>query len=514
MLLVNPPALRPCEAPAGLAQLSGTLAAHGVPHGVLDAGLECTLDLAQRGTVDGATPDTWTARALRNASRNLATLRAPEGYSNFSRYSRAVHDLERALGAAGRDGWTPGLATVEHRTLSPLSTADLIRAAEDPAASPYFAAFAPRLERALAEHAATVVGFSISYLDQALSAFAMMGWLRRHHPGVRIVAGGGLVTSWSSHLDLAARCAGLVDRFVAGPGDRAVLELCGVTVATEESRPPTRAPGACGPDLTRFPLERYLAPGVIVPCSASSGCWWGRCRFCPERAEGNRYLPVPANDLRTAIDGLVARHRPALLHLTDNALPPAVLRSLVQRPPGVPWYGFARFTSELLEPDFCRGLRTSGCTLLKLGLESGSERVLEEMDKGFRLADAMTALRNLQEAGVPTYVYVLFGTPAETERDARRTLDVLAECAGAIGFLNVAVFNLPLAAPEATRLATRPFYRGDLSLYADFEHPSGWDRRSVKRFIDRELRRHPAIAPILRRDPPIFTSSHAPFFTR
>jgi hypothetical protein len=34
----------------------------------------------------------------------------------------------------------------------------------------------------------------------------------------------------------------------------------------------------------------------------------------------------------------------------------------------------------------------------------------------------------------------------------------------------------------------------------------------VRRFLDREWKRHPLIAPILRRDPPIFTSNHAPFF--
>jgi hypothetical protein len=34
----------------------------------------------------------------------------------------------------------------------------------------------------------------------------------------------------------------------------------------------------------------------------------------------------------------------------------------------------------------------------------------------------------------------------------------------------------------------------------------------IRQFLDKEFRRHPAIAPILRRDPPVFTSNHAPFF--
>jgi len=35
----------------------------------------------------------------------------------------------------------------------------------------------------------------------------------------------------------------------------------------------------------------------------------------------------------------------------------------------------------------------------------------------------------------------------------------------------------------------------------------------VRRFLDHEFRREPAVAAILRNDPPLFTSNHAPFFT-
>ena len=67
-------------------------------------------------------------------------------------------------------------------------------------------------------------------------------------------------------------------------------------------------------------------------------------------------------------------------------------------------------------------------------------------------------------------------------------------------------------APEAQEMETRTFYEGDLSLYTSFDHPKGWSRQLIRQYLDKELRRHPAIAPILRRDPPVFTSNHAPLF--
>jgi hypothetical protein len=81
-----------------------------------------------------------------------------------------------------------------------------------------------------------------------------------------------------------------------------------------------------------------------------------------------------------------------------------------------------------------------------------------------------------------------------------------------IDFLNLALFNLPVAAPEVRVLDTTPFYTGDLSLYTDFVHPRGWDRRNVRQFLDREFKRHPAVQKILNRHPLFFTSNHAPFF--
>ena len=150
--------------------------------------------------------------------------------------------------------------------------------------------------------------------------------------------------------------------------------------------------------------------------------------------------------------------------------------------------------------------------MLKLGLESGDQAVLDGLCKGIDLEIASQALEALNEAGIATYVYLLFGTPAENAEAAHRTLDFTVHHAESIDFLNIAIFNMPAYGADAEKFETQDFYEGDLSLYKSFTHPVGWDRSAVRRFLDREFKRHPAIASILRRDPPFFTSNHAPFF--
>ncbi len=200
-----------------------------------------------------------------------------------------------------------------------------------------------------------------------------------------------------------------------------------------------------------------------------------------------------------------------MIHFLDNALAPRLLAHLITHPPGAPWYGFVRLTPQLADPEFVRGLKAAGCVMLKLGIESGSQRVLDALDKGIDLALASRALTVLKAAGIATYVYLLFGTPPETPADARLTLEFTLAHAPFIDFLNLALFNLPAHCKEAQTLENRAFYPGDLSLYRDFVHPQGWHREQVRRFLSREFKSAPAIRAILQRDPPYFSSNHAPF---
>jgi radical SAM superfamily enzyme YgiQ (UPF0313 family) len=179
----------------------------------------------------------------------------------------------------------------------------------------------------------------------------------------------------------------------------------------------------------------------------------------------------------------------------------------------VPWYGFVRFEKQLADPKFCHALKQSGCVMLKLGIESGDQAVLDRLHKGIELEMAGRILENLRQVWIAVYGYLLFGTPAEDLDAARRTLAFVQQHHQAITFLNLAIFNMPLFGDEVLEYETELFYEGDLSLYTGFKHPKGWGRGEVRRFLRQEFIRPPEIAAIIRRDPPQFSSNHAAFFT-
>jgi len=397
-----------------------------------------------------------------------------------------------------------GLGDYEDNELSPVKSDDLFRAAERPEKNPFYSYFCRRLPERMERRETSLVGFSLNYLGQALSTFAMIGFLRRQWSGVKIILGGGLVTSWMKRPRWRNPFRGLIDEMIAGPGEVPLLTMMAVNERLFE--------GHYTPDYDSFPLEDYLAAGAILPYSTSSGCYWGQCSFCPEKAEGNRYLPIPPEKVVMDLDTLVEKVRPSLIHFLDNAIPPVFMKRIIHQPPGVPWYGFARVTSHLGDSDFCMALRRSGCAMLKVGLESGDQRVLDGLRKGINLEEASRVLKNLKKAGIAAYVYLLFGTPGEGLTEARKTLDFVVKHHDQIHFLNLALFNLPIDDEETSAKETKHFYEGDLSLYTDFDHPKGWHRKQIRQFLDKEFKRHPAIASILRKTPPVFTSNHAPFF--
>ena len=150
--------------------------------------------------------------------------------------------------------------------------------------------------------------------------------------------------------------------------------------------------------------------------------------------------------------------------------------------------------------------------MLKLGIESGDQQVLDQLNKGIDLPTASAVLKSLHKAGIAAYCYFLFGTPPENYERALKTMNFVAGHHEYIDFLNLAIFNLPSQSVEAQRMTTHDFYEGDLSLYKSFKHPLGWQRSDVRKFLEKTLKKHPAIAQILKRTPDFFTSNNAPFF--
>ncbi|MDJ0622990.1 MAG: radical SAM protein, partial [Desulfocapsaceae bacterium] len=357
ILLLHPPVAKPSEPPAGIAQLTGILRGNDIPCHAADLNLEALYSLFAQANSGS---DTWSKRSYNNLKRNLEMVRRSELYANFSRYQKCVLELNRILEIQGNPRTTLSLANFQDASCSPVCSDDLLRIAREAEKSVFF----PFLERTIPalidEHQPRYIGISINYLSQAVTSFALLGYLRQIRPDIKTIVGGGLITSWMRKPNWNNPFHKFIDHCVDGCGETFLLNLFGKKRQLRLS-----------PDYDPFVAGKYFAPGFILPYSCSTGCYWNKCDFCPERAEGNHFFAKDVDRVLTEIRVLREQHQPALLHLLDNAIPPAILRQFSKDIPNMPWYGFVRLTHHFLDLGFCRNLRRSGCTMLKIGIESG-----------------------------------------------------------------------------------------------------------------------------------------------
>ena len=522
VLLIQPPATKAVEPPLGLAILAGHLRAAGFSVATLDANLITTLALlsperARRAA--GEQPPTSVRRALKQALPALALVRSAAALASFPRYTTALRQLHTLLGLYGGETERLTLGDYEYEQHSPFAPATLQQLADGAVTTLFHDLFAEEIVPAVVARAPHAIALSINYRHQLLPAFELAGMLRRALPAARLVAGGGMITSWRRVLSAGEIRLPLFDHLIFGPGEEPLARLAG---GGAHDYLLSGNAIAFTPDFSDLPLPDYLSPRPVLPLAASRGCYWGKCRFCPEAAAPTHpYRSGPAQDFPDRLLALVAQTGVRDFHLTDNAIPVPVLKSLAARHadlPGLRWHGFVRFERALLDPALVAGLAASGCTLLQLGLESGSQSVLEQMAKGTKLTEAAQILENLRAAGIASYVYVMTGIPGETATDAALTRSFLLEHAEKIGFLNLALMNLPrdsslLAEAETFAISNSNLLASDapLGLYRSFNSRTDWGREEARRFLA-ELKREPAIRAILQRTPPWLTSNHAFFF--
>ena len=82
----------------------------------------------------------------------------------------------------------------------------------------------------------------------------------------------------------------------------------------------------------------------------------------------------------------------------------------------------------LLRPGEVDALRRAGAETVWVGAESGSQRILDAMDKGTRVEQIGVAAERLHEAGIRIGFFLQFGYPGETAEDIEKTFQLVRDC--------------------------------------------------------------------------------------
>lgn len=174
--------------------------------------------------------------------------------------------------------------------------------------------------------------------------------------------------------------------------------------------------------------KKYLRKTLSVV--TSRGCSY-RCRFCTYHHWFPKVLYKSVEALREELLrvqrlGFVRHIRFADDNFTaDPRRLKAVLEMMIREGFDFAWSSYARASA--INPENLRLMKDSGCDLLVMGIESGSETVLRNMDKRLKPRQALEAIQGMREHGIDSQGGFVIGFPGETEKTFRETVDLINE---------------------------------------------------------------------------------------
>lgn len=215
----------------------------------------------------------------------------------------------------------------------------------------------------------------------------------------------------------------------------------------------TTGVGECIYDLTKlpeipyelFPEEKWINIGHfytdkaqphwrfndrVVAIHGGRGCPY-RCNFCYHHSKP-RYRPI--SQMMEEADRLIHLYDANMLYFGDDLViaSPKRARELVagirklNRP--VSYSISCRFNVlDKIDDGLLSEMKETGCRIMGLGIESGSQRILDLMHKKITVDQILTGLRRLKDVGILPTVSIMVGQYTETQEDFQQSMNLMVE---------------------------------------------------------------------------------------
>lgn len=288
-----------------------------------------------------------------------------------------------------------------------------------------------------------LVGLSVVFPGQLVGAVALAQAIRQEADGPRprLVLGGASLSALRP--DELLRFCPFIDALVLGEGEAGLAALCrgepdalvpglvvrdGLGLRMNPRQDAGPMDGLPTPDFSGLPLDQYLNPEPVLPVLATRGCRHRGCRFCSHvfTFEGYRYRNAiqVVNDFEYLVEKHAARH----FYLADQYLEPrlllAVAEEILRRGLSVRLHALGLVSAEYT-PALLDRCAEAGLCWLSWGVESGSQRLLDLMNKRIRADRVPTVLAQARRAGISNLVMLIFGLPGSTDEDLEATFRLL-----------------------------------------------------------------------------------------
>ncbi|MEO1666127.1 MAG: radical SAM protein [Chloroflexota bacterium] len=279
------------------------------------------------------------------------------------------------------------------------------------------------------------------------AAFEMTKMAKRQGCKV-IVAGSDATDHYDDYLNAGA------DYVIVGEGDETLVELLGSLTGRVDIPVPQimGVVSAVGQQAIRRPVMRKLdelpfPAWDLIDVQRYKDIWYSRhgyfsmnlvttrgcpyhCNWCAKPIWGQRYNVHSPERIAQMMQHLKDCYQPDHIWFADDimGLKPGWIERLAdvleETDSKIPFKCLSR-VDLLLRGETIAALKRAGCEIVWVGAESGSQKILDAMEKGTAVEEIREAAVKLHEAGVQVGFFLQFGYPGETRADIEKTLQLV-----------------------------------------------------------------------------------------
>lgn len=282
------------------------------------------------------------------------------------------------------------------------------------------------------------------------SAMRLIAIAKQVHPQSFTILGGSHGTFWDENalnkypsLDIVVRREGettFIEILNKLQAKASLGNVQGITFRNQKGKIIRNSDRPFIEDLDSLPFPaHHLLPlaalkrmgKVLFPLITSRGCvYW--CDFCSTvRMFGRGYRMRSPENVVNEMEMIHDKYGANQFTFYDDAFTVnrdrviKICEELHARKLDLIWDCGTRV--DMVDRELLKRMHNAGCIAVWLGVESGSEIILDAMNKGIKLSKTRLAYKTAHEVGLMTIANVVLGFPGETEQTARETINFVKE---------------------------------------------------------------------------------------
>lgn len=190
------------------------------------------------------------------------------------------------------------------------------------------------------------------------------------------------------------------------------------------------------PNRKRIDLNKYLDTWKkkhgtrSISVSTQRGCPY-TCNWCSTAVYGQSYRRRSPANVCDEIEQLIKVYQPDTIWFVDDVFTVShkwlgeFADEITKRQISIRYECITR--ADRMKDEVIKDLKRSGCFRVWIGAESGSQDVIDDMDRRVDVNVVKEMLIKTREAGMETGTFIMLGYPGETEEDIIKTVDHLVE---------------------------------------------------------------------------------------